>query len=108
MTDLFEAAEARAARDEAIQRISSSAANWMPRARLAVQALPAGWEGTGEDIRLHLLRLLEPPHHHNAWGALVNHCVKAGWLEWTGSIRNMRTRRSHARSTKVYRRTWQQ
>lgn len=102
--DLFEAAEARTERDDAIGRVSANAGNWMQRARISVRALPSGWEGTGEDIRLQLVNGgLEPPHHHNAWGALINWCVKAEVLEWTGRIRNMRTRRSHARSTKVYR-----
>jgi hypothetical protein len=106
MTTLFEAADAKALRDAALARVSTHAGNWSRAARLKVRSLPAGWEGTGEDIRVWLANTGFPePHHHNAWGATINTCVKHDWLEWTGRIVSMRTRRSHARSTKVYRRT---
>lgn len=103
--DLFDAANSRQARDEALASVGDASAQWMVRAKAAVEAIAAGWEGTGEDIRAVLLTALPPPHHHNVWGALINGCVRGGLLEWTGELRNMRTVTSHARSTKVYRRT---
>lgn len=107
MPTLFEAADAKAERDAALARVGShGGGNWSRAARLKVRSFPTGWEGTGEDIRLRLLNAgFPPPHHHNAWGSLVGTLEKHGWLRWTGEIRSMRTRRSHARSTKVYRRT---
>lgn len=102
--DLFDAAASREARDEGLEQVEEAAGAWMSMATAAVEALPAGWEGTGEDIRI-MSAGMPPPHHHNAWGAMINTCVRKGWLVWTGEIRNMRSVRSHARATKVYRRT---
>jgi hypothetical protein len=97
---------ARRARDDALARVGGGAGSWMGEARaLAGHLLPPGWEGTGEDLRLALTEAgLRAPHHHNAWGALVLGLVARGLLARTGQMRGMRTARSHARRTAVYRR----
>ena len=101
--DLF---AARASRDEAMTRVSSNAGDWTSQARAAFsRAFSAGWEGTGEDIRIAMTRLGVPqPHHHNAWGPFVLGLRKSGWLSPTGEWRPMRGEKSNARETKVYRR----
>lgn len=96
---------ARAARDAALAAVEARAGGWSRAARDAVRQLPIYWEGTGEDIRLHLVKGgLPEPHHHNAWGAVVNVCVRHDWLREIGR-RNMRTEKSHARNTPIYART---
>jgi hypothetical protein len=97
--------DAVGARDAALARVSDNAGPWMTYARAAIVAhLPDGWRGTAEDCRVALLRAgVEPPHHHNAWGALIKSCIPL-ILRPTGEWRNMRTEKSHARSTPVYRR----
>jgi len=99
--DLFK--DAKRARDEAVDSISEHHRNWMIEAAIRVRKLDRGWKGTGEDIRLKLVGDgLEPPHHHNAWGALLLNCVRKEWLVATGEFAHMRTTRSHARMTPVY------
>jgi len=102
--DLFDAAAAREARDEGMEKVEENDQEWMLSAMMAGRSLPRGWEGTGEDIRVALtMGGLPKPHHHNCWGAFINSMVREGWLEWTSAMRNMRTVKSHARATKVYR-----
>lgn len=102
MSDLF--GDALHARDDALAQVSFNAGDWMIHARARVAALPFGWTGTAEDIRVLLMNNgLPAPHHHNAWGALIKSCVPR-FLVPTGETRNMATRRSHARRTPVYRR----
>lgn len=104
--DLFEHADAKSERDEALERVEMNSGKWSVAARIRVRGIHPGWTGTGEDLRLRLRRDgLPAPHHHNAWGALINTCVKQEWLVWTGELAQMRTAKSHARATKIYRRT---
>ena len=59
---------------------------------------------TGEDVRLKLIDAgLEPPYHHNAWGAFTMKLVRGDFIEPTGDFRSMKTRKSHARITRIYR-----
>ena len=90
------------ARDRALARVSGHSGEWMPRAMIALEWLPAG-QLTGEDIRLRLIHQVGAPHHHNAWGALIRHGIKGGLLVATGEYRKMITLKSHARKTPVYR-----
>lgn len=75
--------------------------SWMERA-LSVIANTSG-EATGEQIRMQVEPLAGPPHHHNAWGALVRTATARGLIEFAGRYENMRTPKSHARRTPVYR-----
>ena len=95
---------ARVARDIGISDVLETNAAWRDDAWAGVRRLPLGWTGTGEDIRLLLEAEGIVPDHHNAWGGLINGCVREGMLEWTGALAQMATQRSHARATKVYRR----
>jgi hypothetical protein len=96
--DLFVAKEAR---DKALGSVSENAGDWMDKAISAFGQLPVG-EYTGEDIRLSVERLVGPPHHHNAWGAVIRTLLKKRYLKPTGRYTSMRTKKSHARRTPVY------
>jgi hypothetical protein len=91
---------------DGVERVIQQTGNWHRRACSLVSAtLRKGWTGTGEDIRLHLLRAgLEEPHSPNAWGSMVGQCVREGTLKATGEMRPMKVRKSHGRSTRVYER----
>jgi hypothetical protein len=95
--DLFGAI---AERDEALRRVGSG--SWSDFALEELRALQ-GLMGTAEDFRLMISPIVGKPHHHNAWGALIKKAVSAGVLVPTGQHRQMRTKRSHARQTPVYR-----
>ena len=104
--DLFASREAR---DEGFAAVAGrepwvkSKVGWMAVAMVKVSSLPPDWTGTGEDIRVHCMRQGAPmPHHSNAWGGLINSCIKAGLLHKTGQHGQMRAVRSHARSTPIY------
>jgi hypothetical protein len=101
--DLFSGL-AQTARDEAIERVAINSGPWMTVATGYIARLRE-WEGTAEDLRLRLVSDGCPfPHHHNAWGALVMSAVKRGMLKPTGRMAKMKTPKSHARKTSVYRR----
>jgi hypothetical protein len=95
--------EGDAARDAALDLVAENSGRWIYEARAAVIALPTGWKGTGEDIRLKLSKWGLVPHSPNAWGALINSCIKSGLLEGI-DYDKMKDPRSHSRETKVYRR----
>ena len=63
----------------------------------------AGREATSEDFRLTCEEQGIVPHHHNAWGGLTMGLKKMGALIETGELRAMKSSRSHARRTMVYR-----
>jgi hypothetical protein len=90
-------------RDEAIERVTQNSGAWMDNAIACVSRLPNGFKYTGEDIRLMLTHEIDEPHHHNAWGALIRHAVRKQLLTPTGKWQKMRTPRSHARQTPIYR-----
>lgn len=100
--DLFEAADAR---DRALKKVADNAGDFMGRGLKAIMALPADWRGTGEELRLYLAGLGIEPHHHNAWGALIRTAVVSRLLRPTGEYVSMKTVKSHARRTPVYRRS---
>ena len=88
-------------RDITLTQVSENAGTWMDRAKRALPAL-RGQTMTGEMIRLYLSEIIGEPHHHNAYGALINHAVRSGQLKPTGRYLKMRTKKSHARKTPEY------
>lgn len=95
--------DSEGARDEAFVRVQGNSGTWFERAIDAVARLPLG-EMTGEDIRRRVVQSIdEEPHHHNAWGALINQAIKRGYIFDTGETTNMKKKSSHARRTPVYR-----
>lgn len=104
MSEQLNLEEAIRRRDAGIKQVQRGSVDWSYQAKVCVQALPQHSEWTGEDIRLHVTKQVGPPHHHNAWGALVRSLVTSGVLVATGEWRRMQTPKSHARQTPVYRR----
>ena len=100
--DIFEAALRR---DAAFDTVLENAGSWKAQAYDAIASLEPGWSGIGEELRLMLTKKgLPPPHHHNAWGAIVCGAVRMGLLSATGEWRKMQTPNSHARKSQVLRR----
>ncbi len=103
MKDLF-GFDAKDARDQALAQVTANSGPWYNRAILAIQLLPPGTTGTFEEFRLRLVHQgFEAPHHHNAWGAVAKGCISQHILVPTGQHRHMRTRKSHARMSPIYR-----
>lgn len=97
-TLLFDELEAR---DRSIDRVLTNAGtDWREQAMEITRAL--GGEVTGEDIRLACQAEKIGPHHHNAWGGLVNFMIREGLLLPTGRYVPMKATGSHGRRTQVY------
>lgn len=94
--------QAQLFRDEALDQVSRNSNVFQNHAYDALRSLPEGLY-TGEDIRVYIEKLGIYPHHHNAWGAFINHAVRSKILYRTGQYRQMREPKSHARATPVYR-----
>lgn len=101
-SDLF-AVSSRRERDLALKKVADNSDDWMGKALSAMRFLSVRREWTGEDIRLTVEAVVGRPHHHNAWGALINQAVRTGLIVRTGKHAPMRELKSHARQTPVYR-----
>lgn len=92
------------ARDTALDGVLRK--DWIWRANILafIEELPQGWVGTGEDIRHAAIDAgIGNPPSPNAWGAAVMYAIKnRRWLMWTGKVRPMRDKNSHARITREY------
>lgn len=94
--------QAIAEKETGIERTLEANTEWRDRAFAAVRQLPLGWTGTGEDIRVGVVR--DDPKSPNAWGGLINRAIKAELLRYTGEYKPMTTPKSHGRRTPVYER----
>lgn len=99
--DMF---ESKSARDAALNQVEENAGNFTVAALDAIASIPSGSIMTGEDIRRAVSNAGIRPHHHNAWGALINIGIKRKLIEPTGDYVHMSDIKSHARRTPVYRR----
>ena len=93
---------ARKRRDKALERVTEHNATWMERAIERIYLLSPGREVTGEDIRLFVREFTGEPEHHNAYGAMIRIAIARGLIKRTGEYRAMKTPKSHARRTPVY------
>jgi len=94
------------ARDAALSVVVENAGeDWKADAMDVFRGLSG--ELTGEDIRLACRERGVLPHHPNAWGGFIAGLVRAGQLEPTGRYRQMTSKGSHARETKIYRKSYQ-
>lgn len=91
-------------RDDALRAVSDNAQPWMDSALalLPQMAREIDWV-TGEEIHLWIEDRIGPPHHYNAWGALINTAIRRRILEGTGSYRKCKSPVRHAHRTPVYR-----
>lgn len=99
--DLFESG--KEARDAGIDMVLANAGAWKVKASTFVVALPSGWIGTGEDIKLAAEPLIGAPHHHNAWGGIINGHVGVILIP-TGRWLHTKAKKSHYRRLPEYRR----
>lgn len=112
--NLFTHAEQTAsqkARDAALAQVQENSGDWFKLAMIELEEIAkhgcSSWANLdagiiGEDIRFMLTPSVGPPHSQNAWGALINCAVKRGWLKHTGAYRQMKSKKAHARESKVY------
>ena len=100
--DMFDLAAARAARDEALERVLDPNDDWKTRCFKLAPHYPEQ-VFTGEALRLWLTEHAGSPHHHNAWGGLVNGLKRAGIIIDLNRLGQMKTKKSHARRTPLYR-----
>jgi hypothetical protein len=98
--DYTNSTDSKEARDEALELVARNAENFMVLGMIKIRSMDG--EVTGEDIRIKLSECGIKPHHHNAWGALINSAIRHGILQATGEYRHMRVKSSHARRTPVY------
>ena len=101
-TDLFDYSTAVQQRDAGLKAVQENNSSWMDRAIRALARLQSG-EATGEDIKIALRVEIEPPEHHNAWGALSRTARHRNLLIPTGRFTRCRLPKSHARQTPIYR-----
>lgn len=105
--DLIDLMQARSERDKAIQKVSLNNPNFMDMALYAFPGMKErtapGEEFTGEDISHRLFIMGIVPSHPNALGALIMQAVKRGLIVGTGKYVSMKSVKSHARKTQLYR-----
>jgi hypothetical protein len=100
--DLF---SGKALRDSGIAQVLDRNEGWLESCVKEAQRFVSthgNGEFTGEDIRYHCRMLVGHPHHHNAWGGLINILVKRKIIRPTGRWKPMRDPGSHARRTPIY------
>jgi hypothetical protein len=99
--DLFDAAKAKAERNERMAEVTEDEAVFADHFMQAIHNLPHGWTGTCEDIRRNWSG--PQPHHHNVWGANWNAAKRLGLLVELPQQIHMTAVKSHARKTHLYR-----
>ena len=98
----FDPEAAKEARDDALERMEKNSGSWVSRAVEKIREFPCD-EAIGEDLRLFVVQKIGPPHHNNAMGAVVRNAIRQGILIHTGTVKAMKTKKSHARRSFVYR-----
>ena len=100
--EMFSAA---ASKREAMDRVYDHAGNWKARAfaqGMLIISRYAGAKMTGEQLRFLIAPHAGEPHHHNAWGPLIEKFIVYGLLTKTPHWVPMSGPRSNARSTRLY------
>ena len=95
METLFDYADAKAARDAGVSKISENNASWVERARTAaIDICQRRGEVTSDDLR----KIVPSPAHPNAWGAVFRSAVFA----WTGRYVQSQAVSRHAGMQRVW------
>ena len=100
--------EGEIARDESIAQVLAAASPaWKRAMRDLIYNLPEGGEGIFEEIRFIAEGEGYPAHHKNAWGGIAQTALHNQTLRYKSPLveDRMRSRRSHARTSKVMMRT---
>lgn len=92
------------AKRKGMANVHANNVTWNNRATEIIHSLPSGWIGIGEDMRHIVTDKIGHPTHPNAWGALTNSCLRAGWFKPTGKWISPKDVKSHSRPTREYRR----
>lgn len=87
-----------------ILKITAKNADWIAQATEVVRTqMPKLYKFTAEDLRDFLCdKEIDPPKHHNAWGALVNMLARADLIIDTGESKLAKRVSAHARRLPVY------
>lgn len=108
--DLFgwaDGEEGKSRRDEGMELVLDSLPDWWKDEFYDwVRARPVGWRGIGESYRAEFLLdtgFSQPKPQ--AWGALINTCIRRGWLLRSTEEQQMRSPSSHARTSHILVRT---
>ena len=102
----FDLKKGMQARDEGLEQVEENALPWFDQAVACVQSMCAVGNGqvfAGENIRYWVREAIGEPHHHNAWGALINTAVRLKIITDTGEEKHMAKPSSHGRRTPLYR-----
>lgn len=102
--NIFDQARGVALRDAGMARTTGLSPKWAAEAMAAIIAIPRGWQGMGEDIRVLVGDKVGHPHHPNCWGALIMGAMRKGLLVKTGVWKGARAKASHASQYPVLRR----
>src|SRR5262245_38725053 len=93
-------------RDFGLALVKYNSGSWFYQALALIEALPASWTGTSEDIRLGIFDpMIGPGHVPNVYGSVTRYAIQCRLLTRTGGRRHMRGPKSNARTTDVYVRT---
>lgn len=100
----FDFGPAREARDEALERVvAHSPEIWkMNYCRLMSERPDLGPSFIAEDFRLYATPLIGKPHTHKSWGGMWNSAIHKGWVIPTRAQGQMKTIKSHAKSSPLY------
>lgn len=93
-------------KEEGITRVLDNASTRIPEWKEQVISCLSEMSGliTSEDLRSHASAMGIPePHHHNAWGAVMNAAAKRGLIESTGTYTKSTRGEAHARVLQVWR-----
>lgn len=103
--DEFDIERAKEKRDEGMDRVSGNNSTFTQQVIAIIRALPIGWEGMGEDIRIKATESgVEAPKSPNAWGAATNAAARAGLIEKTGKYLKPKAVKSHVSAKAQWRR----
>ena len=100
--------EGEIARDEGIAQVLATASPaWKRAMRDLIYNLPEGWEGIFEEIRFMAEAAGLPAHKSEAWGGITQTALRNHTLRYKSPLveERMRSRRSHARTSKILVRT---
>ena len=90
-----------AARDAGIEKVSRNEKTWTEEAHELILKYPHP-TATGEDLRTWVEEKIGPPHHYNAFGAMVMGAIRKGLITNSGIYETGKRKESHARRNPRY------
>ena len=104
--DMFDLPKAKAARDKGLARTKTNNEGWLETALRYCETSPqlrAMKEFSGEDLRVAISPHVGQPRSPHGWGLVARYLMERQVIVPTGGLKHMRTEKSHARLTRVYR-----